>query len=100
MDDLVEVQLGKNLLELLEEKHQLPVTIIKDNSNCSSCAKPFDRLRQPAAEFHLTPDGLRLPILWLALLCGTCAVEYRSGGDEQRKVLAAVEESVAREIAQ
>jgi hypothetical protein len=100
MDKLTEIPPGKTLFERLEEKHQFPVAIIKNNYSCACCGKPFTRRRQPAAELHATPEGMPRPILYLLLLCEACASEYRSGGHKQRKVLAAVEESLAREVSQ
>jgi hypothetical protein len=100
MDKLTKKPHGKTLLEQLEEKHQLPVTIIKNSSICACCGKPFTYLLQPAAELRSTPEGLPLPILCLSLLCHVCACEYRSGGSRRGKVLAAVEESLAREMEQ
>jgi hypothetical protein len=90
---------GKSLFEQLEEKHQLPVTIIKNNSHCACCAEPFNLLRQPAKEIHSTPDGLRLPILVLSLLCRVCTSKYRSRGEGKRKVLAAIEKGLERDLA-
>ncbi|SEF48285.1 hypothetical protein SAMN05216403_102102 [Nitrosospira multiformis ATCC 25196] len=97
MDDFVEVPQGKRLLQLLEEKHQLPVTIAKYTC-CASCHKPFTPLFQPAAELHVAPDGLRLPILHLCQLCQGCAAKHRRGGRRQRAVLAAVREFLAKEV--
>jgi hypothetical protein len=98
MDDFIEVSRGKSLMELLEEKHSLPITILK-YPRCASCAKDFTRHCQPAAEIHAAPDGLRLPILYLCELCQVCAARYRAGGRRQRAVLAAVQEFLAREDA-
>jgi hypothetical protein len=89
----------KTLFEQLEEKHQLPITIIKNSSHCACCVKPFNLLRRPAKEIHSTPDGLRLPILVLSLLCRVCTSKYRSGGEGERKVRAAIEEGLARNMA-
>src|SRR4051812_37313504 len=100
MDEFIKVPPGKTLLEQLEEKRQLLVTILKNGSHCSSCAKPFTRLCQPAAELQSTPPRLRLPISCLSLLCHVCGSKYQSGGYGIRKVLAAVGESLAREMSQ
>lgn len=97
MDLLTEIPPGKTLFERLEEKHQFPLMIIKNNRSCAACAKPFTRLRQPSAELHSTPEGLPLPILYVLLLCKRCAGEYYSGGRRQRKVLTAVEECLVQE---
>jgi hypothetical protein len=100
MNESIEVPPGKSLFERLEEKHQFPVMIVSNNRSCACCAKPFTRLRQPSAELHSTPEGLPLPILYLLLLCQVCEAKYRSGGRGQRKVLAAVEEGLAKEVPQ
>jgi hypothetical protein len=100
MDKVTKKPHGKTLLEQLEEKHQLPVTIIKNSSICAFCGKPFTWLLQPAAELHSTPEGLPIPILYLLFLFHVCGNEYRSGGGRRGKVLAAVEESLAREMEQ
>lgn len=100
MNEFIKVPPGKTLLERLEEKHQLPITIIKNNCSCACCGKPFTRRRQPASELHSTPEGMPRPVLYLLLLCEACAADYRSGGRRQRKVLAAVEECLAREVSQ
>jgi hypothetical protein len=99
MDKLTEIPPGKTLFAQLKEKHWQPITIVKNSSHCASCAKPFNLLRQPAKEIHSTPDGLRLPILVISLLCRVCTSQYRSGGEGERKVRAAIEECLARDMA-
>jgi hypothetical protein len=100
MNKFSKVPLGKSLFEQLEEKHQLPITIIKNSSHCASCAKPFNLLRRPAKEIHSTPDDLRLPILVLSLLCRACTSKYRSGDEGEKKVRAAIEKSLERDMGQ
>src|SRR5687768_8763790 len=99
MDNFVEVPEGKSLLELLEEKHKLPVSIVKSTC-CASCVSPFTPLRQPSKELHLAPAGSRLPILYLCPLCQVCATKFLRGGRRQRAVLAAVGDFLAKEVAQ
>lgn len=96
MDEPSKSPRQKTLLDRLEEKHQMPITIIKYTC-CASCVKSFTRLRQPSAELHSAADDLRQPILYLCLLCQTCADKYRSGGRGEKVVLAAVEEFLAKE---
>jgi hypothetical protein len=100
MNKFVQAPPGKTLFEQLEEKHQLPVAIIKNNTHCACCTKPFNQLRQPAKEIHSTPDDLRLPILFLNLLCRTCTSKYRSGDEGEKKVRAAIEKGLERDIVQ
>lgn len=91
---------GKTLFQRLEEKHQFPIMIVSNNRSCACCAKRFTRRRQPCAEFHTTPEGLRQPILYLLFLCQVCVAKYHTGECERRKVMEAVEESLAAEISQ
>jgi hypothetical protein len=100
MDKLTEIPPGKTLFEQLEEKHQLPVSIIKNDTHCAGCNKPFNPRRQPAAESHSTPEGIPIPILYLSLLCEVCVTKYCHGGSRQRRVLAAIEKNLAREVLQ
>ena len=99
MDEFVKVPRGKPLLQLLEERHWLPIGIIKYTC-CASCVESFTPLRQPVAELRAAPDGLRIPILYVCPLCEVCATKYRLGGRRHRAVLAAIQEFLAKELPQ
>ena len=71
MDDYVKVPRGKTLLQVLEEKYDLPVTIYK-YTVCASCLKPLPRKYQPSVVLQAARDDWLFPVMFVCPLCKSC----------------------------
>ncbi len=97
MDEFVKVPRGKSLLEMLEEKYLMPVTILK-YTDCASCRKPLPRPYQPSVVLKAARDNWRFPVLFFCPLCKSCTVKYRRGGQRKTGVVNAFWEFVENEV--
>jgi hypothetical protein len=99
VDKLVKVPRGQTLLEVLEEKYRLPVTVLK-YADCASCLKPLPWSYQPTVVLKAAPDNWRFPILFFCPLCKSCTVKYYRGGQSKVAVVNAFWEFVGKEASQ
>ncbi|SCY62512.1 hypothetical protein SAMN05216420_11092 [Nitrosospira sp. Nl5] len=99
MSEYEKVPRGKTLLEVLEEKHKLPVTIFK-YTICAPCLKPLSRTFRPSVVLQAARDNWRLPALFFCPLCKTCAAKYHRGGRNKSTVVNAFWEFIEKEAAQ
>ena len=60
-------------------------------SICPSCRKPFDQVRKRRMELRLYPAESVIPFALRYDLCGSCAKQYRAGGEARDGVIAAID---------
>lgn len=94
---MVAIPAGKTVRDLLPQfsdvKHEVG-PIGKPCALCAGCGRPFTAARKPRLTLKLYPIHCPVPVALLYRICGRCAIQYRAGGEERNRILAAVERFV------